>query len=315
MQPESLISVVMPAYNAEKYIEYAIKSVLDQVYTNWELIIIDDGSCDSTAIIAKTYLVDPRIRYVKQDNSGPAIARNTGILLAKGSIVAFLDADDYWHPNKLYKQSEVFKLYPDVDICSVQSQTVDVDMNISIEIPHPKGFYYGNGYPTIIFSTLANMSTGAFKKTIFDKHGAFDNECRFAEDYELFLRLARDSTFYVIPEVLACIRKFGNNTSISNTQGDVRRDYTINNIIPKFIKNNGNKYVKWYHIYKLKGMSYKNRADGKNTRFSTIYWLIRSLFCNPFSFESWTCLASNLLPDKIYSNIKKRLKQRLVTNL
>ncbi len=300
------VSIIIPVYNTELFIVEAIKSVQEQTFKDWDLIVIDDGSSDNTADLVSTFLSDSRIKYYKQENSGPAVARNTGLLLTSGELVAFLDADDYWHPTKLEKQVQVFQNHPDVDICGVQADIVDLSRTIISEKPHPDGFYYGNGFPRIFFTTLANMTTGVFRRTIFDKHGCFDVNCKLAEDYELFLRLARDAVFYVIPEILAYIRKGGNITSISYTQGDIRREYALNNIIPQFLtEHGGSDHVKWYHVRKLRGLCYKNRADEKGTYREALYWYVRALTCNPFYFETWAGLACRTLPGSIFRTLKK----------
>lgn len=100
-----LISVVMPAYNCERYIGTAIESVIGQTYTNWELIIVIDSSTDRTIDIVKKYSANPQIQYIEnRENRGVAASRNLGVSMAKGKYVAFLDADDYWLQNKLKLQ-------------------------------------------------------------------------------------------------------------------------------------------------------------------------------------------------------------------
>lgn len=108
---EGLVSIVTPVYNAEKVIEQTIKSVQDQTYQNWEMILVDDFAKDNSAyIIKKKALDDPRIKYYKLDqNSGAAVARNRGIQEAKGQYIAFLDADDYWLPEKLQRELILMK--------------------------------------------------------------------------------------------------------------------------------------------------------------------------------------------------------------
>jgi len=103
---ETLVSVIMPAYNTEKYIEYAISSVLSQSYPNFELIVIDDGSKDNTVAIIKKFIdMDARIKLViNQTNLGVSATRNKGISIAKGEWIAFLDSDDIWKESKLEKQ-------------------------------------------------------------------------------------------------------------------------------------------------------------------------------------------------------------------
>ena len=110
MNSSKLVSIIMPAYNSERYIAESIESVLVQTYQNWELIIVDDGSTDLTAEIVKEKAdLDDRIKYFYQTNSRQAKARNLGLLNTRGDLVAFLDADDLWLKNKLEVMIEEFK--------------------------------------------------------------------------------------------------------------------------------------------------------------------------------------------------------------
>ena len=100
-----LVSIIMPSYNTAKYISDSINSVLNQTYTNWELIIVDDCSTDNTDDVIKPYLADTRIKYLKNEkNSGAAISRNYALREAQGKLIAFLDSDDTWEYNKLELQ-------------------------------------------------------------------------------------------------------------------------------------------------------------------------------------------------------------------
>ena len=100
-----MFSIIVPMYNVEKYIEECIQSVVNQTYSNWELIIVDDCSTDNTDEVVNQYLTDERIHYIKNDtNSGAAVSRNRALREAKGKWIAFLDSDDLWHPEKLEKQ-------------------------------------------------------------------------------------------------------------------------------------------------------------------------------------------------------------------
>lgn len=100
-----LVSVIMPSYNTAKFIKQTIQSVLAQTYDNWELIIVDDCSTDNTDEAVAEFLIDTRIRYIKNDtNSGAAVSRNRALREAKGKWIAFLDSDDIWTPDKLEKQ-------------------------------------------------------------------------------------------------------------------------------------------------------------------------------------------------------------------
>ena len=102
-----LVSIIMPSYNTADFIEKSIKSVINQTYKNWELIIVDDCSTDNTDEVVEKFLSDKRIVYIKNEkNSGAAVSRNCALREAKGKWIAFLDSDDLWHPQKLEKQIE-----------------------------------------------------------------------------------------------------------------------------------------------------------------------------------------------------------------
>ncbi len=102
------VSIIIPMYNAAKYIGESVQSVINQTHTNWELILIDDGSTDNTKSIIETYLDDYRIRYFWQENGKQGKARNHGVRKANGFFIGFLDADDKWHERKLERQIEFF---------------------------------------------------------------------------------------------------------------------------------------------------------------------------------------------------------------
>lgn len=130
MTEQPLISVVVPAYNCEKYLERALGSALDQSWTNIEIIVIDDGSTDGTAEQAAKF--GDKINYVSQSNAGASSARNKGIQLAKGEYIAFLDADDSWVPTKLELQMEVFRRHPEVVMVCTRS----LHLNEELESEH-----------------------------------------------------------------------------------------------------------------------------------------------------------------------------------
>lgn len=120
----SLVSIIIPAYNAQEYIGETIESVLAQSYKNWELLIIDDGSIDNTKIIIEYYLSDSRIHYFFQSNIGVSVARNKGISHANGDFIAFLDSDDTWNTNNLDLKIQCLK-YFNVDFVFSDANIID----------------------------------------------------------------------------------------------------------------------------------------------------------------------------------------------
>lgn len=123
-----LVSIIMPCYNGEKFIKETIESVLAQTYTSWELLIIDDGSKDSSVDIIKSYQQDQRIKLIQQANAGSAAARNNGIRQSKGQYMALLDSDDLWLPEFLEKQVNFMKEKKAVCVCCSYSR-IDEDSN------------------------------------------------------------------------------------------------------------------------------------------------------------------------------------------
>lgn len=142
---EPLISIIMPAYNAEKYITESVDTVINQTYKNWELIIINDGSTDDTEAIARQYtLTDSRIKLINQENKKLSAARNIGIKAAVGDWVAFLDADDLWVADKLKKQIALINTKPDIGLVFSDGYIFnDGDLNTDFPYGAASGYFTG----------------------------------------------------------------------------------------------------------------------------------------------------------------------------
>lgn len=164
MQAERpLVSIIIPAYNVEPYINCALDSVVGQTYNEWEIIAVDDGSTDGTLRLLKEYLKkDPRIHiYELGINSGPAVARNFGIREAKGKYIAFMDADDWWYPTKLEEQIS-FMLSKGYEFTFTAFEYTDNDLNVTGISHKPSRISYfgilrGNniGTPGVVFDVEA----------------------------------------------------------------------------------------------------------------------------------------------------------------
>ena len=205
----TLISVVMPCYNAEPYVREAILSVLQQSYTSWELIIVDDGSTDgSTEIIEELARANPeRIRLVYQSRIGPSAARNQGLAQAQGNFVAFLDADDYWHPDALAKlYAALIDAPADVAYCGWQhvgplaenpQPQIPIDMDDKNTLEH-----FLKTCPWPINGVL-------IKRQLIDSLRGFSERRATAMDYDLWLRMLTQKPRLVrVPDVLAFYRHY-----------------------------------------------------------------------------------------------------------
>jgi len=203
----SKVSVIMPAYNAANHISHAIESVLKQTYSDWELIVIDDGSTDNTADIVKQYTEqDSRIRYLWQLNGKQGKARNKGISISKGEIIAFLDADDLWLPEKLEKQIDKFhNLTADLIYSSSYTFVKDFDISNAGLISTEEICLSGEtGFEILLNKNLVLILTVLCRKDAIYRAGNFSEDTAIAEDYHLWLKmLLTGSRFYGMNEITA----------------------------------------------------------------------------------------------------------------
>lgn len=209
------ISVITPAYNAEAYIGAAIVSVLQQTLTPTEIIVVDDGSIDKTADVIKQF---DHIIYMRQENKGPAAARNAGIKMAQGDWIAFLDADDLWDKNKLALHYDYFKKNSGVEIVRGYSKPFR-------ENPGEEGQSFS---PVL----LTSFVTGLFKRQVFEKYGLLDEALFWGEDTDWFLRATQANTIiYTHQEIVHFYRLHADNVTR-------RRNLDIDlNILFKIVKN------------------------------------------------------------------------------
>ncbi len=181
---KNLISIIIPTYNRSKSLPLSIKSVLDQTRSIWELIIIDDGSEDSTKEVLKDILKDDRIKYYYQENQGVSVARNSGAKLATGDYLIFLDSDDVFFPD-LIKNIYEAEFYKYDLICWQGLKNIDGNEKIW------KAQQLDGMYNNIIATFLAGSI--CFKKSIFLQVGGYDPKMSFGENYELGMRLSEQT--------------------------------------------------------------------------------------------------------------------------
>jgi len=184
-----LVSVVIPVYQSPPFIVHTLNSVLAQTFSNYEIIVVNDGSPDTELLeqFLKPYL--PRIRYIKQDNLGPSAARNAAIREARGEFVAFLDSDDLWLPHHLHTQVELLQSNPSLSL--VYSNTLMVEE----DIPIGKGFQSDGQKRVVTIETLLTeectigTSTVVASRRAILETGLFDITLRRCEDFDLWVRM------------------------------------------------------------------------------------------------------------------------------
>ncbi|MSR60737.1 MAG: glycosyltransferase [Planctomycetaceae bacterium] len=213
------VTVIIPTYNRSRFVCEAIDSVLAQNYANLELLVIDDGSTDNTAQVVSAY--GPAVRYLRQANAGAAAARNRGIELATGTLVAFLDSDDLFLDGKLARQVQVFARQPETVFAYSWFSILD-------EAGRTRLGRRCRLTGCVAEQLLAQCMQGPLatptimvRRDALRSVGGFDETMHLSEDIDLWCRLARLGPIALIPEVLVEVRRHGGNLS----RGPGRRRY------------------------------------------------------------------------------------------
>ena len=200
-----LISCIVPVYNGELYLREALDSIFSQGYEPLEVIVVDDGSTDGTAKVVDRY--DGRIRYVRQSNAGPVAARNRGLEEAKGDFIAFLDADDLWHPNKIRVQISRFQAQPGLEYCLAHVQNFWIP-ELRDEANRLRNHRIAQPLPGYVAGTLLA------KHSLFDRIGPLNIALSHGDAGEWCLRAdGQGAVKEVLPDVLLFRRLHHTNRS------------------------------------------------------------------------------------------------------
>jgi len=207
----SLLSIIIPVYNDEKTIKQTIESVLNQTISNFELIIINDGSQDSTGEIISS-IKDDRLKIFSYPNGGVNRARNRGLSHASGDYIAFLDADDLWHRDKLEFQLNALQANPQAAVAYSWTDYIDESGQFLRRGNHIT--LNGNVYPQLLLTDfLENGSNVLICRKAFDTVGQFDESLTQAEDWDMWLRLAARYPFVAVPYPHILYRVSANSAS------------------------------------------------------------------------------------------------------
>ena len=209
-----LVSVIIPTYNRSGMVQEAIDSVLDQDFTDYELIVVDDGSGDSTPTILAGY--GRAITVLHQSNTGVSAARNHGMAAASGQLIAFLDSDDLWLPRKLATQVKFFKDHPDAVINQTQERWIRNGVRVNPRQRHHK--FSGMIFEPSLALCLVSPSAVMLKKSLFDDVGVFDEQLPACEDYDLWLRISCRYPVHLIDTPLI-IKRGGHADQLSKAAG------------------------------------------------------------------------------------------------
>ncbi|MBD2501189.1 glycosyltransferase family 2 protein [Anabaena azotica] len=267
------VSVVIPSYNAMKYLPATVESVLQQTFTDFEVLIINDGSSDNI-LEWTTQITDPRVRVISQENKGLSGARNTGINNSSGEYIAFIDADDLWLPSKLEKQVKCLDNNPQAGLVYTWTAWTD-------ETGKPTGVIVASdveGYvweQMVVNDKISNGSSAMVRRICFDKVGLFDTELTSSEDRDMWIRLAAHYHFAVVKEPLTLYRRHSQSMSKNR---------------PKMLKNIRRVFEKTFESVPTELLYLRNRSYG---------WINL--------YTAWTCM-----DEKDYKEAIKYRRQALL---
>ncbi|MFP5270928.1 glycosyltransferase family 2 protein [Coleofasciculus sp.] len=275
-----LVSVIIPAYNAEAFIEKTLKSVLSQTYQNLEVLVVDDGSQDRTPEIIKSIAQqDKRVVLLQQKNAGVAAARNLGIEKSQGEFIAPIDADDIWYPENIEKQVQCF-LASDPSVGLVYSWSVDIDENDSPTGGFRAAKIEGEVYVTLLcHDFIANASCVLIRRSCLDKCGSYNCQLREqkgqgGEDWDIYLRIAENYQFRVVPEFMVGYRKRPNSMSCDYDSMAKSRDLIWQSIRKKYPNMPA-------VIQQLSNSSFYMHLASESSRCardkSTLFWVYKAL--------------------------------------
>jgi glycosyltransferase involved in cell wall biosynthesis len=216
-----MVSVVIAAYSAARWIAETLDSVLAQTFQDFEVIVVDDGSTDETPEVVAGY--GSRVRYLRQENGGQPSARNFGIRAVRGSYVAFLDADDLWLPEKLQLQMDLLSRHP--NLAWVYSDAIVFDEESGQEVFRASDvtkLYAGDILRPLLLSNFIASPTPVIRRDVFDTVGYFDEspDLQFAEDWNMWLRIAAKYQVRFVERPLAKYRRHATSESATMSLQD-----------------------------------------------------------------------------------------------
>jgi len=274
------VDIIIPTYNRLAFLREAIASILEQTYQDFRIIVCDDGSTDNTA--SDIVKLDSRITVISSQHSGlSAKVRNIGINSSNNQFIAFLDSDDLWTPSNLEEKMDIFSKHPDV--CFVYSNYFTYQNNIQDAIPYPPRLIPCKGNMLKVFLKIKGgvcTPSVIVKRSLIDKTGVFneDPDFKVAQDYDLWLRIASQTTCYYIDKPLVYVRRHATNTTLNRTiqtqKAKLKALRNLNEICN--IPNYHFRYAK-ANLYFFYAKDYVQ----KRCYFSALRWFLTCLLYNP----------------------------------
>ena len=290
-ESEILVSVVVPTYNRAHLIGETIQSIIDQTYSNWELIIVDDGSIDDTKKVVDKFS-DRRIQYLAIDHCGIfGKVRNVGMQKARGELIAFLDSDDLWTSNKLSFQLSLLKQNPDAGFIFGHAEQFG---NGAIPPPQLETFYSGNVFVPYLLEErfVLVVPSIMIKKDVLDTVGFLDEGLIIGSDVDFFLRMACRYKGIFSNEILVKTRKHDHSTSL---RLEVASHLEQTQILERFFR--GGYLDKEQYVYLVSTQFYKLGLLHLRTRRpkEAVNNFLKYISLKPLHYKGWIRLAQAAL--------------------
>lgn len=214
MSDAPAVSVVLATYNQARWLDGAIETVRAQTFPDWELLVADDGSTDATAAVVARHAADPRIRHLPGSHAERCLARNRALAAARGELVAFLDTDDRWHPNKLARQVAALQAAPAAGFCYTLARFVDAE-DRPLPIRKPPTVLTGNLFSALLRGNFVILASVVARRGLVMDAGGFDETLPVCgcEDWDLWLRLARTHPVAAVDAELTRYRHPGSTSA------------------------------------------------------------------------------------------------------
>ena len=287
-----VVSVVIPTHNRAHFVERAVESVLNQTYSDYEMIVVDDCSSDATPK-KFSQTTDPRVRYIRHTRrQGGSAARNTGIAAAKGKFIAFLDDDDEWLPEKLDLQVKLLGKNPTIAMVYSGFFTVNNANKKVLNVVRPNKC--GHLYDSLLqLNCIGTTSTAMIRRECFTRVGTFDTSLPSFQDWDLWLRIARKYEIGCVEEPL--VRFFDHDVRITHDfDARIEGKKKVRRKILRDIENKPR--ISSYHHFKI-GRFYCQKGDVPNGRKE----LFKAIKLHPYCFLYYKYLVPCLFGPSFYN--------------
>ena len=211
------VSVIIPTHNRAHLVGQSIQSVLDQTFTDLELIVVDDGSTDETETVVRGF-DDARINYTYQDHTGIGAARNTGLRKAQGRYIAFLDSDDVWLPDLLEVQVPILREHLGIGLVYAKAQAIDKHGKPMNQIRGSPQKYPGDAVKSALYGDFVCIIATLVRRECFDRVGPFDETLMAREEWDMWIRIAKYYRLAHVDKVLARFRTHDDQRTAPNSE-------------------------------------------------------------------------------------------------